>query len=198
MRKIVLYCEDIAHETVLSSLIRRLSEETNVPTEVLVRSATGGVGRVIRELRQFIRQFSRESNPEPIPDLMIIARDANCQGVMDRERELTDVMKDYSGGHAFAIPDPHIERWLLLDSAAFKMVFGKGCSPPDQKCDKDRYKELLRHAIRDADQVALLGGIEYAEDIVKAMDFSRIEAADSNSFGRFLKEMRRHLKQWQK
>ena len=32
-----------------------------------------------------------------------------------------------------AVPDPHVERWLLLDGAAFKAAVGHGCDAPDQK-----------------------------------------------------------------
>ncbi len=194
MPKVILFCEDNAHEAVLPSVLRHLAASAEINLVIDVRSSTGGAGRVVHELKRFIKQF--KLNREPLPDLLVIGRDANCRGVVDREKELTNVMKDFAGEYVFAIPDPHIERWLLLDSAAFKRVFGKGCDLPDQKCDKDRYKQLLRHAIRNADHVALLGGVEYAEEIVNAMDLKRIEAADASSFGRFLKEMRRYMKQW--
>ena len=36
----------------------------------------------------------------------------------------------------------------LLDGAAFRDVFGKGCDAPDRKCDRDRYKQRLVEAIR--------------------------------------------------
>ena len=49
----------------------------------------------------------------------------------------------------YAIPDPHIERWLLLDSAAFKKVLDKGCSAPTQKCERGLYKRLLLQAVRN-------------------------------------------------
>jgi hypothetical protein len=55
------------------------------------------------------------------------------------------------------VPDPHIERWLLLDSQAFKEVLHRGCSAPDQKCDRDRYKLLLDEAVRAAEVEPLLG-----------------------------------------
>ena len=44
-------------------------------------------------------------------------------------------------------PDPHVECWMLLDSAAFQDVFGKGCGKPDSKCKRGRYKNLLVDAI---------------------------------------------------
>lgn len=40
-----------------------------------------------------------------------------------------------------------------------------------------------------------LGGMEYAEDIVMAMDFERMEKNDS-SLGYFLRSMRSKFKEW--
>jgi hypothetical protein len=61
-----------------------------------------------------------------------------------------------------AVPDPHIERWLLLDGAAFKAVFGEGCDAPDLKCSRDRYKSRLIEAIRGTGVTPNLGGLEFA------------------------------------
>lgn len=88
-----------------------------------------------------------------------------------------------------AVPDPHVERWLLLDGAAFRGVLGRGCDAPDQKCDRGRYKELLARAIYDAGVAPSLGGIELAEDIVAAMDLKRAVRAD-RSLERFIDELR--------
>ena len=74
-----------------------------------------------------------------------------------------------------AIPDPHVERWLLLDGAAFKSVFGRGCDAPDRKCDRGRYKRRLAESIVAAGVTPILGGIEFAEDIVQCMDIERAE-----------------------
>ena len=83
----------------------------------------------------------------------------------------------------------------MLDSAAFKSVLGKGCDAPDQKCSKDRYKKLLLDAMQNAGITPPLGGMEYAEDIVNAMNLQRIEQVDS-SFGKFLKDLQNKFKEW--
>ena len=95
-----------------------------------------------------------------------------------------------------AVPDPHIERWLLLDGAAFKSVFGRGCDAPDQKCDRGRYKHQLSEASRATNVVPRLGGIEYAEDIVQHMDIDRAAGADP-SLRRFVDELRGVFRQWE-
>lgn len=95
-----------------------------------------------------------------------------------------------------AVPDPHIERWLLLDGAAFKAVFGKGCGAPDQKCERDRYKQLLIRAISATGVEPSLGGIEFAEDLVRNMDIDRAAHAD-RSLERFVNELRAVFHGWQ-
>lgn len=94
-----------------------------------------------------------------------------------------------------AVPDPHIERWLLVDSAAFKTVFGRGCDAPDQKCERARYKKMLIDAIRASGVIPSLGGIEFSEDIVLAMDIPRACGADA-SLARLVEELRAVLKEW--
>ena len=96
----------------------------------------------------------------------------------------------------YAIPDPHIERWLLLDSAAFKAVLGRGCDVPQQKCERRRFKRLLLEAVRATGVTPLLGGIEYTEPLVKAMDLRRLESADE-SLGRLLKDLHILFKTWE-
>lgn len=93
----------------------------------------------------------------------------------------------------FAIPDPHIERWLLLDGAAFKAVFGAGCRAPDRKCSRDRYKRQLFESIRNAGNEVPVGGMEYAEEIVRHMDIARAADADK-SFHRFISDLRSAFK----
>jgi len=82
-----------------------------------------------------------------------------------------------------------------LDSAAFKSVLGKGCDAPDQKCSKNRYKKLLLEAMQNAGVTPPLGGIEYAKDIVNAMNLQRMEQVDT-SFGKFLKDIHNKFKEW--
>ena len=129
-----------------------------------------------------------------IPDLLIVATDANCEGLNERTKQLP-LDDSHVTPYVVAIPDPHIERWLLLDGAAFKHVFGRGCDAPDQKCDRDRYKRTLLQAIRAAGVTPSLGGIEFAQDIVQAMNIDSAMRADK-SLGRFLDQLRRVFTGW--
>ena len=49
--------------------------------------------------------------------------------------------------------------------------------------------------MQSAGVVPPLGGIEYAEDIVNAMDLQRMEDANA-SFGKFLKDLQSKFKEW--
>jgi len=134
---------------------------------------------------------------EAWPDLLIVATDANCHGHTRRRTEIEAALGEHSFTVVLAIPDPHIERWVLLDSAAFKAVLGKGCEPPDRKCDRDRYKRLLAQAVSQAGVTPLIGGLEHARDIVDSMDLSRMtHKGGDKALGRFLQELQKVFKDW--
>jgi len=131
-----------------------------------------------------------------LPDLIIVAIDANCQTYLKTRLEIEKVNQRYKHLTIHAIPDPHIERWLLLDSLAFKIVLGQGCRAPDQKCEKDRYKKLLYEAVKATGITPLLGGIEFAGDIINNMNLQRAMNADA-SFRKFIDDLNRKLLEWQ-
>ena len=190
MREVALFVEDNARQRVVGALLRRLADESGLSVRLDWRSATRGRGRVLHEMRRYLNDLARQGGH---PDLIVVATDANCVGLQQRIRDI-----DASGALSpvvLAIPDPHIERWLLLDGGAFKTVFGKGCAAPDQKCDRGSYKHQLFEAIRATSTVPRLGGVEFAEDIVRHMDIESAARADA-SFRRFVDELRRIFRQW--
>ena len=193
MREIVLFVEDFAHRQVIGALVRRLTGELDLDVRLEWRSTRHGYGRVVREFNDYLRDLGRQG--DPAPDLIIVATDANCKGLNERVREIDE--PDAPAPLILAIPDPHIERWLLLDGAAFKAVFGRGCDAPDQKCDRGRYKRRLIEAIFAAGVTPNLGGMEFAEDIVQQMDIERAEQAD-DSFRRFVGSLRTTLRGWKR
>ena len=193
MRRINLFVEDFGHEQVISALLDRFAIEYKVELSTKPSSVRGGHGRAIFELKEYIRDLSGAH--EVWPDLLVVAIDGNCKGYGERQSEIKSAIQGMSVLTILAIPDPHIERWLLLDSHAFRTVLGKGCRAPDQKCERDRYKKLLLQAVREAGSTPLIGGMENARDLVEAMDLKRLEPAD-DSLGRFLRELRSVFKQW--
>ena len=192
MREIALFVEDYAHQQIIGALVRRISVECNTAIRLDWRVAVGGHGKVITELNNYMRDLKQQGSPWP--DLIVVATDANCKGLNERAREV--VVRDEPAPMILAIPDPHIERWLLLDGAAFKAVFGKGCDAPDQKCDRGRYKQRLIEAIYATGTIPRLGGIEYAEDIVEQININRAARVD-RSFGRFVADLRNAFQGWQ-
>ena len=126
MYEIALFGEDNAHRQVIDALVRKVANQHGISVELRWRTAVRGHGRVVRELTNYLRDMRRQA--APWPDLIVAATDANCQGFNARVASLGSV--DSPAPLILAIPDPHIERWLLLDGAAFREVFGRGCRHP--------------------------------------------------------------------
>lgn len=193
MREIALFVEDHAHQQFLAALLSRLADEYGFQYRPDWRNVRRGHGAVVNELKEYLRDLQRDRTG--LPDLVVVATDANCKGINGRLKELRDVTEKIPIHFAYAVPDPHIERWLLLDSAAFKAVFGRGCNAPDQKCERARYKKLLIETILESGITPSLGGIEFAADIVHEMDINRAEQND-HSLGLLLKELRAVFRKW--
>lgn len=195
MREIAFFVEDFAHREFLEALVQRLAEEYGVEIRTKWRNARRGHGAVVGELKQFLRDL--QQGHEELPDLVIVGTDANCKGLVERLRQINDVVDKIGMRIVSAVPDPHIERWLLVDSSAFKNVFGKGCNAPDQKCERDRYKKILIDAIRQSGIVPSIGGIEFAGDIVRAMNLDHAVRADG-SLRRLVEELRQVFNDWRR
>ncbi|MBK7200497.1 DUF4276 family protein [Candidatus Amarolinea dominans] len=193
MREITLFVEDHAHYEFLKALIQRLAREHSQVITLDWRNVRRGHSAVIQELKQFLRDLARGRGG--YPDLVVVATDANCRGIAQRVKEIREVTDATAARVICAVPDPHVERWLLVDSAAFKAVLGRGCAAPDQKCERARYKRLLIEAIRQAGITPNLGGIEFAADIVAAMDLGQASRLDP-SLQRFLDEMNGVFREW--
>ena len=192
MREIALFGEDFAHERVIGALVRRLAEVHGIEVRLNWRSAVRGHGGWCRSSTAICATWR---DREGRPDLIIVATDANCSGLNERTREIG--RPDAPASLILAIPDPHIERWLLLDGAAFRSVFGRGCDAPDLKCSRDLYKQRLIEAIHATGVTPSLGGIEFAEDIVQQMDIERAMRAD-RSLERFVNDLRAEFRQWRR
>lgn len=194
MPNINIFVEDVAHEDFLTALIHRLSIEYKVETNIKPSSVRGGRGTVITELKQYLRDLQRYK--EDLPELVIVGTDSNCKELMERENEINQVTSDLMNLVITMIPEPHIERWFLLDSEAFKEVYGKGCQKPDQKCERDRYKKMLLNAIYQATKTAPIDGTERIDELVNAMDFQRLIQSD-RSIRRFLTPLHQQFRIWQ-
>lgn len=194
-KRIEVFCEDSGHERVIKPLLLRLFPDHTV--DVRIKSAINGKGRALKEFRNYLDDIQQLA--QQLPDAIVVAIDANCKGYNKKKKEIDAQVPKNSSFKVpiiHAIPDPHIERWMLIDSKAFRGVFGKGCSAPDRKCEKDKYKKALHDDIRNAGGVITLGWIEYAKDIITRIDIQHVEQQD-NSLKKFFEEVRGLQKQWE-
>ena len=93
MRDIKFFVEDSGHEVVLTPFIQRFASLYNVQIEIENRSATGGHGRVISELKKYLHELER--GKETVADLLVIATGGNCKGYLERMREMEEITKKF-------------------------------------------------------------------------------------------------------
>jgi hypothetical protein len=109
-----------------------------------------------------------------IPDLLVVAIDANCSSFAKArgaiEQNIDDSLRALT---VIACPDPHVERWYLADPDSFAERVGVRPELGKRKCVRDLYKRKLSEAILGSGQPAPLGGIEFAAEIVAGMNLHR-------------------------
>lgn len=189
--KVGAFVEDAAHASFIVALVRRLADPLEITVEIELRNALGGRGAVIGSLRKYVRDVAR--GRDTFAELLVVAIDGNCQGSQEVRRAILDVAsaEHFAGQIACAVPNPHIELWYLADGQAVHTVIGaSGSQPalPPHKCEKSRYKTLLREAFLDGDIDPPAGGSEYGEEIASALDLDRARSADAD-FDRFVGEL---------
>ena len=196
MPEIDVFCEDSFHENFVGAMLRRFESEYRVGSSFRILSARGGLTRMHWEFGEFLRDLGRGRLPQP--DSLVVVLDANCLGYNERKQVMNRAVEAHPRFQqiiSYAIPDPHIERWMLVDEGAFRTVFGRGCTLPALRCAKDEYKRLLLKEIRASGIEPILGGEEYAEDIVNAMNLGHVEVSEP-SLGRFLRALKAQFNQW--
>lgn len=182
-------------EGFIKALVNRIAQDLSIPADSLthdVRSARGG-STVILEFKRFMRDTAQNGWTEA--DLLIVAIDGNCKGHSTRIRQLQKYVSQnhpLSNKVIYAVPDPHIERWYMMDQRAFKNGVGVDRAPatPSYKCKRAYYKHLLRCALAEASVGSLLGGAEYATDIVANMTSLDWLATQNAGFQTFLDGVR--------
>ncbi|MFP4055267.1 MAG: hypothetical protein ACLF0G_00180 [Candidatus Brocadiia bacterium] len=192
-----LFCEDRAHEELLTPLLERCCAEEGLShATVKTRSAIGGHGRALEELQKY--QVILRHQGASVPDLLVVAIDANCTPYSEMTGQIKRKINPELFPHtALACPDPHIERWYLADSAAFEAAVGARPLDVQPGCGKeDRYelKRALAESVRRAGHPPLLGGIEFARDLAAEIDPFRAGKADA-AFKHFFDAVRAALRQ---
>jgi len=178
------FLEDIAQESFLKALVDKVAKGINVASSLThaVWNAAGGRGQVLDQLRRFVRDV-QDGRLRPF-HILVIAIDGNCCTYQDRKNEIDRIVlgSKYSGMYVLALPNPHIERWYMLDPQGFNKAFGAGALPvlPTYKCERGLYKKVMREAIASSGIMAQFGGYEYGERIVEEMDLYEAAKADSS------------------
>ncbi len=174
------FLEDVAQQQFVVALVQRVAINVGLDVDTLtheVRNASGGKGRAMTELKQFLRDMAKGLvSPPPV---LVIAIDGNCQGYTEKQREIRQQAEKYEfPGHlTCATPDPHIERWYMADSVSFQKVTESPYQPevPAYKCERGRYKKAMFEAMQNG---ALLGGAEFGAEIAQAMDINKAQQID--------------------
>ncbi|HEY7556539.1 MAG TPA: hypothetical protein VIH18_17195 [Candidatus Binatia bacterium] len=169
-----LFAEDRAHEEFLRAMLNRIANDQERRLTVRVRSARGGHPRVLEELKLYQTSVLKAPESLPMPDLLFIAIDANCKRWSRARNEIQETIQPQFAARSIVVcPDPHVERWYLADPDSFAQVVGIRPKIGKRKCERGRYKAILSKAIVDAGHPPTLGGIEFAQELVAAMDLYR-------------------------
>ena len=189
-----LFVEDRAHEVFVSALARRIAREEQVELSIQARSARGGHPRALKEFGTYQVLVEKGILANRALDLVVVVIDGNCATSQKKRAEVQKATRPRLLDRlVVGCPNPHVERWFLADPDSFHEVVGHRPVVGREKCEREHYKRLLTDAIRKANQPATLGGIEFAPELVEAMDLYRAGRSDS-SLRAFVGDLRRRLR----
>lgn len=202
---IIYFIEDVGQKEFIQALVERIAREEAIPANFLDHKfhyATKGRGYHRRNSWGSFRNFIADTKNIGQSDfsLLVVAFDGNCKGHNERKTQLERIIRQnhpFKGRTVYAVPDPHIERWYIMDQRAFRDATGIGKAPqlPGYKCKKNYYKRIVHEALRTGGINSLLGGAEYAEKIVFNMSDLYALGTSEPAFADFIAEVRRMLRQ---
>ncbi len=193
--RVDLFVEDHAHEAFVGAVVKRLAKEAGLEVATQVRCGRGGHGRVLSELKHCQAMVKAGAIGAELPDLFVVAIDANCTPVNEARRQINEALDEAFQEHTvIACPDPHIERWFLADPDTFMKVVGYRPTVRRGKCERDLYKQMLKDACikGQGGNLLTLGGIEFADELVTNMDFFKAGKHDP-SLGAFVGDLHQAL-----
>ena len=189
-----LFVEDLAHEVFVRALVDRIAREEQVALRAQARSARGGHPRALEEFGTYQSLIEKGALAHHTPDVIIVVIDGNCSTARKKREEIERAARPSLLGRLVAgCPNPHVERWFLADPDSFHEVVGHRPVVGRGKCERGHYKRLLAEAIRQGNQPATLGGIEFAAELVEAMNLYRAGKGDS-SLKAFIDDLRGKLR----
>jgi len=165
--KIAYVFEDVAHENFVKPLVRRWFQDNGMNMQTEDKLAERG-GNYKSKLKDYLRYWKKDKRFSY--DLIILVLDGpdSIKTIQPYQRLFNRY--DYQLAVVYAIPDPYVERWYLLDENAFKQAVRGTVSPPKLpkktgRKAKEFYKDELRKAIRANGIEPQAGGAEYGERI---------------------------------
>jgi hypothetical protein len=172
---VAFYLEDFAHESFVPALVKRLAVDVECSINPIIRSATGGHGVVMGEFQKFVRDVKKRG--AIMPPLLVVALDGNSVGRVGRVNQVREVVNDmeYRGRVVCIAPEPHIERWYLIDKETLQELLQSSTAIPLPPTNgrKDQFKQALAQAVVSAGVDAPFEGIEYGEELAERMNLVR-------------------------
>lgn len=192
---IAYFLEDSGQEAIIPPLVKRLIREAGKPADHFDhRTLSARGGGSISAYKRFLADARRRGH---LPaELLVVGSDGNCLGFAARRDEIKAIAADPPYPVVVtAVPDPHVERWYLLDPSALSASASLSKIPalPEHKCEKGYYKQLLRSAFHKSPVVPPLGGTEYGPLVAEKMDLYAAGKAD-HGLAEFVSEIRNWLK----
>lgn len=176
-----LFVEDRAHEVFVRALVSRIAREEQVVLSVQARLARGGHPRALEEFGTYQTLVEKGAIADRVPDLVVVVIDGNRSTPSKKREEIRRAARPWLVDRLVTgCPNPHVERWFLADPDSFHNVVGHRPVVGRVKCERGHYKRLLAEAIRHGQQPVTLGGIEFAADLVDAMNLYRAGRSDSS------------------
>jgi len=196
--RLFVYLEDIAQERFICGIIKRLATERSVNVSLEVRNARGGAPVMLSKFKEALKRWVDEL---PSQSVIIVCKDTNCKRGSVVKREFANLLRECEGRGIcliLALPEPHIERWYLLDQNAFREATGvplRGapsgglCRRGRRKRAKDYYKKFIADAARERNIRLTQNGAEFGEEIADALNIQTCRQDDN--FGDFIQQVER-------
>lgn len=178
---VACFVEDVAQEAYLRALLERLAALEGVAVSIRFASARGGSGTTTSQFIGFQRAQQRGLAPTGRPEMLVIMVDADCRPFREVRRDLLSAI---DGGvfveSAVAVPSSHVESWYIADEAANEEVIGVARGHIANPCAPDVFKNRLAQMVKEGLHPATLGGVEFAQELVAAMDLDTASRADAS------------------
>ncbi len=188
------FVEDEAHEAFVRALLRRLASDEDLPVELNVATARGGKPRVLSEFRAYQAAARSGFGTLGSPDLLVLVVDCDCTPRTDCAATLEDVLDPgVFAHHVVGLAASHVEAWYLADPDSFQLVVGVQPGQASDPCASNVHKRLLEETIRRGGHIVSNHGVEFAPDLVDAMDLYRAGKNDP-SLNAFVSATRAELR----